>query len=89
DTPGADQPVEDLEAEAAAGTGAPPVPSGAPGIEAEGRKAGADEQSARKPAAETPGMNADPQGQAARRPEETPAPGPDPASDQDDEEKLS
>lgn len=41
DLPGVDQPVEDPAAEAAAAEGAPPTPSGAPGIEAEGRHGGA------------------------------------------------
>jgi NADH:ubiquinone oxidoreductase subunit C len=41
DLPGVDQPVEDPAAEAAAAQGAPPTPSGTPGIEAEGRRGGA------------------------------------------------
>jgi NADH-quinone oxidoreductase subunit C len=60
DSPESDQPVEDLEHEAEMGEGAAPTASGSPGVEAEGRHAGADEQSGSKPAAETPGMKADP-----------------------------
>jgi NADH-quinone oxidoreductase subunit C len=44
DRPGTDEPVEDLEQEAALGEGGAPAPSGTPGIEAEGRHSGADEQ---------------------------------------------
>jgi NADH:ubiquinone oxidoreductase subunit C len=44
DLPGVDQPVEDPAAEAAAAEGAPPTPSGVPGIEAEGRHGGAGAQ---------------------------------------------
>lgn len=44
DRAGADEPVLDPEGEAKLGEGAPPAPSGAPGVEAEGRHAGADQQ---------------------------------------------
>jgi NADH:ubiquinone oxidoreductase subunit C len=77
DHPGSDQPVEDLEQEAKEGEGGAPAPSGAPGIEAEGRKAGADEQSGSKPAAETPGLKAEPAG-GAGAPVQEQAPGPEP-----------
>jgi NADH:ubiquinone oxidoreductase subunit C len=78
DQPGTDQPVEDLEQEAKQGEGGAPAPSGSPGIEAEGRHEGADEQSGTKPAKETPGMTADPAGGAgAPVQEEVPAPGPE------------
>jgi NADH:ubiquinone oxidoreductase subunit C len=70
DEPGSDQPVENLEQEAKQGEGAAPAPSGSPGIEAEGRHAGADEQSGDRPAAETPGMTADPSGGDEEDPEE-------------------
>jgi len=76
DQPGSDTPVEDLEHEVRVGTGAPPVGSGAPGPEAEGRHTGAVEQSGDKPAAETPGMDGGPPTPSERDPGETPAPGP-------------
>jgi NADH:ubiquinone oxidoreductase subunit C len=77
DRAGQEQPHEDLQREAEAGEGAAPSASGAPGIEVEGRHEGAVEQSGDKPAAETPGMTADPPGPADRRPDQTPAPAPD------------
>jgi len=77
DQAGEDEPVDDLAAETASGIGAPPSASGTPGVEAEGRHGGATEQSGDRPAAETPGMNADPQGRAARPADQTPAPGAD------------
>lgn len=76
DSPETDQPVEDLEHEAKQGEGAAPTPSGTPGIEVEGRHA-ADEQSGDKPAAETPGMKADPPG-GAGAPAQDVAPAPEP-----------
>ena len=46
DTAGRDEPVVNAEGEAAAAQGAPPVASGTPGTEAEGRHGGAEQQSA-------------------------------------------
>jgi NADH:ubiquinone oxidoreductase subunit C len=80
DQPDSDQPVEDLEQEAKQGEGGAPAASGSPGIEAEGRHAGADEQSGDKPAAETPGMTAEPAG-GAGAPVQSEAPAPGPGSD--------
>lgn len=78
DAPNQDEPVVAPEAEAKAAQGAPPAPSGSPGPEAEGRHGGAEQQSGAKPAAETPGMTSPTQdAEAARRPEEVPAPGPE------------
>ncbi|MPZ87815.1 MAG: hypothetical protein GEU81_07020 [Nitriliruptorales bacterium] len=77
DVPGQDQPVSDPAHEAGVGAGAPPVASGTPGVEAEGRHEGAREQSGTRPAAETPGMTSEPPARPAERAaEETPAPSP-------------
>ena len=72
DVAGADQPVSDLAAEARVGTGAPPTASGTPGIEAEGRHGGAEEQSGERPAADTRGMGSVPGG-AIIPPDDRPA----------------
>ena len=78
DSPDSDEPVVNPEGEAAAAQGAPPTASGTPGVEAEGRHGGAEIQSGARDASETPGMTSDTQGLgAARRAEETPAPGPE------------
>jgi NADH:ubiquinone oxidoreductase subunit C len=77
DRPGAEQPVTDIEAEREVAEGAPAGPSAVLGTEVEGRRGGAEVQSGAKPAAETPGMDAEPEGHAARRHHETPAPGPE------------
>ena len=58
DAPGAGEPVVNPEAEAKAAQGAPPSASGTPGVEAEGRHGGAEQQAGDVPAAETPGMTA-------------------------------
>ena len=77
DVPGVEQPVPHAETEAEYGEGAPETASGSPGVEVEGRHTGAVDQAGDKPAAETPGMDAPrPAGDAARDPDETPAPGP-------------
>jgi len=62
----------------------PELPLRAPGVEAEGRHAGAEEQSGERPAADTPGMGAAP-GDAITPPadEPPPAPGTD-ASDREE-----
>jgi NADH:ubiquinone oxidoreductase subunit C len=73
DKPNVDEPVVDPEAEAKTGQGAPPVASGTPGAEAEGRHEGAVEQAGSEPAAETVGMESDRQGRAAHPAEFTPA----------------
>jgi NADH-quinone oxidoreductase subunit C len=78
DRPGVDEPVPEPGAEAEVGEGAPPTPSGAPGVEAEGRRTGALDQSGTKPAAETFGMTSPTQSEeAARAAHETPAPDPE------------
>ena len=65
DLPDEDQPVEDPAAEAAAAEGAPPTPSGTPGIEAEGRHGGAGPQGGTgAPPAEQRGTGAAPTDQA-------------------------
>jgi NADH:ubiquinone oxidoreductase subunit C len=56
-----EQPVEDSAREAEIAGGADAHPSGAPGVEAEGRHAGADEQAGDRPASQTPGMVSDTQ----------------------------
>lgn len=61
DESGTDQPVVDVEREAEVAGGAAAQTSGTPGVEAEGRHAGAEEQAGDKPAAETPGMVSDTQ----------------------------
>lgn len=61
DEPGTDQPVVDVEREAEVASGAAAQTSGTPGVEAEGRHSGAEEQAGDKPAAETPGMVSDTQ----------------------------
>jgi NADH-quinone oxidoreductase subunit C len=61
DVSGAEQPVEDIAREAEIAGGADAHPSGAPGVEAEGRHAGAVEQAGDRPASETPGMVSDTQ----------------------------
>lgn len=77
DQPNAGEPVPDPAAEADAASGAAAVPAAAPGIEAEGRHGGAEEQSGDKPAAETPGMTSPTQSdEPARAAHETPAPPP-------------
>ena len=89
DQPGADEPVPDAEHEAAVAEGADPVPSGAPGPDAEGRHGGAEQQSGDTPAAETPGMTSDTMdAEPSRDADEVPAPGPDsdvPADERDTE----
>jgi len=81
DRPGAGEPVSDPAAEARLAAGAPPTVAASPGPEAEGRHTGAVEQSGTRPAADTPGLTADPEGpaergQGGRSANETPAPGP-------------
>ena len=61
DAPGVDQPVEDPAREAELAAGADAQPSGVPGVEAEGRHAGAVEQAGDRPSSETPGMVSDTQ----------------------------
>jgi NADH-quinone oxidoreductase subunit C len=61
DVAGVEQPVEDSAREAEIAGGADAQPSGAPGVEAEGRHAGADEQAGDRPASQTPGMVSDTQ----------------------------
>ena len=78
DAPNADEPVVNPEGEAKAAQGAPPTASGSPGVEAEGRHGGAEQQSGAKPAAETPGMTSPTQDhESARGVQEPPAPGPE------------
>jgi len=75
DAPGSGEPVVNAEREAKAGEGAPRTASGTPGVEAEGRRDGAEHQSGAKPAAETPGMVSPTQdAEAARGRQEPPAP---------------
>lgn len=52
DVPGVEQPVPHAETEAEYGEGAPATPSGTPGVEAEGRRAGAVEQAGDAPSSE-------------------------------------
>ncbi|MPZ72695.1 MAG: hypothetical protein GEU74_05600 [Nitriliruptorales bacterium] len=78
DAPNEGEPVVNPEAEAKAAQGAPPTASGSPGVEAEGRHGGAEQQSGARPAAETPGMTSPTQdAEPARGVEEVPAPGPE------------
>ena len=78
DAPNADEPVINPEGEAKAAQGAPPTASGTPGVEAEGRHGGAEQQSGATPAEETPGMTSPTQDAEPARPvDSTPAPGPD------------
>ena len=78
DAPNADEPVVNPEGEAKAAQGAPPTASGSPGVEAEGRHGGAEQQSGAKPAAETPGMTSPTQDdEPVRGVQEPPAPGPE------------
>jgi NADH:ubiquinone oxidoreductase subunit C len=78
DVPGADQPVEDISREAELAAGADAQPSGAPGVEAEGRHAGAVEQAGDRPSSETPGMVSDTQDlEPTRDADDVPAPADD------------
>ena len=78
DASGTDQPITDPEREAEMAGGADAHPSGTPGVEAEGRHAGADEQAGDKPAAQTPGMVSDTQdAEPARAAGNVPAPADD------------
>ena len=75
DAPRSGEPVVNPEAEAKAGEGAPRTASGTPGVEAEGRRDGAEDQSGAKSAAETRGMVSPTQdAEAARGAQEPPAP---------------
>jgi NADH:ubiquinone oxidoreductase subunit C len=75
DAPGADQPVEDDAREAELAAGGAARPSGTPGVEAEGRHAGAEEQSGDRPARDTPGMTSDTQDAESAPPsDQTPTP---------------
>ncbi|MDQ3709418.1 MAG: NADH-quinone oxidoreductase subunit C [Actinomycetota bacterium] len=75
DAPRSGEPAVNPEAEAKAGEGAPRTASGTPGVEAEGRRDGAEDQSGAKSAAETRGMVSPTQdAEAARGAQETPAP---------------
>ena len=78
DAPNVDEPVVNAAAEAEAAQGAPPSASGTPGIEAEGRRGGAEQQSGARPAADTPGMTSPTMDDESVTSAPTyPAPGPD------------
>ena len=75
DVPGGDQPVEDRAREAELAEGGAATASGTPGIEVEGRHAGAEEQSGDRPARDTSGVRSDTQDAEAAAPaDQTPAP---------------
>ena len=75
DVPGDDQPVEDDAREAELAAGGAATASGTPGIEAEGRQGGAEDQAGDRPAAETQGMTSDTQDVESAAPtDQTPAP---------------
>ena len=75
DAPGADQPVEDDAREAELAAGGTASASGAPGVEAEGRHAGAEEQAGDRPAQDTSGMTSDTQDAESAPPaDQTPTP---------------
>ncbi|HVM13449.1 MAG TPA: NADH-quinone oxidoreductase subunit C [Egibacteraceae bacterium] len=68
DRPGTEQPVHDPESEAKVGEGAPPAPSGAPGVEAEGRHGGAERQGTDAPPAPSYGERSYPPDEEEERP---------------------
>ncbi|HSK95350.1 MAG TPA: NADH-quinone oxidoreductase subunit C [Euzebyales bacterium] len=68
DEPGDEQPAPDLDREAEIAGGARASASGTPGVEAEGRHAGAEEQAGDRPASQTPGMVSDTQEAEAAQP---------------------
>jgi hypothetical protein len=73
DVPGADQPVPDEDREAELAGGGAAMADATPGVEAEGRHAGAERQTGDRPAAATEGMTSDTQAaEPARDAEETP-----------------
>ncbi|HSK97999.1 MAG TPA: NADH-quinone oxidoreductase subunit C [Euzebyales bacterium] len=85
DEPGVDQPVQDRAREAEIAGGADAHASGTPGVEAEGRHAGADEQGGDVPASQTPGMTSPTQeDEPAQGRDNVPAPAVDAPSGGDD-----
>jgi NADH:ubiquinone oxidoreductase subunit C len=73
DVAGGDQPVPDTDREAELAGGGSATADATPGVEAEGRHAGAEEQAGDRPAAETKGMTSATQdAEPARDAEETP-----------------
>lgn len=82
DRPHVEEPVLDPEGEAHMGEGAPPAPSGTPGVEAEGRHEGAEKEGTSAQMSSPSKDDAEPQD------EETPAVGPEPTDTLDEVRRL-